>query len=343
MSSRKQSPGMWRRARRGLFSLVAIAVLALLTVVVANSALLFRITTGGDGTPTAPLLIAHRGVHQPFDTVGLTNDTCTAARSLPTDHHYLENTVPSMRAAFALGASVVELDVQLTRDGSLAVFHDWTLDCRTDGSGVTHEATWSELRLLDIGYGYTADGGETYPFRGTGVGMMPRLEDVFEAFPGRSFLIEIKSNDPAVGEALVRFFDVHPAWLPAVWGVYGGPRPVSRFAATHPGVRTFTAGSAIGCLTEYVKGGWTGRVPGVCTDATVYAPVNLTWLLWGWPDRFLSRMRAAGATVVMIGPHVPGNVGTRGFDDPGLLSRLPPSFDGYIQTDRIELLGPATR
>ena len=81
MSSRKQSPGMWRRARRGLFSLVAIAVLALLTVVVANSALLFRITTGGDGTPTAPLLIAHRGVHQPFDTVGLTNDTCTAARS----------------------------------------------------------------------------------------------------------------------------------------------------------------------------------------------------------------------------------------------------------------------
>ena len=38
-----------------------------------------------------------------------------------------------MRAAFDSGADVVELDVHLTPDGKFAVFHDWTLDCRTDG------------------------------------------------------------------------------------------------------------------------------------------------------------------------------------------------------------------
>lgn len=36
----------------------------------------------------------------------------------------IENTVESVRLAYNLGARVVEVDVQLTRDGKLAVFHD---------------------------------------------------------------------------------------------------------------------------------------------------------------------------------------------------------------------------
>jgi len=36
----------------------------------------------------------------------------------------LENTVESVRQAYSLGARVVEVDVQLTKDGKLAVFHD---------------------------------------------------------------------------------------------------------------------------------------------------------------------------------------------------------------------------
>ena len=44
-----------------------------------------------------------------------------------------------MQAGFAAGADVVELDVHPTTDGEFAVFHDWTLDCRTDGHGVTRE------------------------------------------------------------------------------------------------------------------------------------------------------------------------------------------------------------
>ena len=36
----------------------------------------------------------------------------------------LENTVDSVRQAYSLGARVVEVDVQLTKDGKLAVFHD---------------------------------------------------------------------------------------------------------------------------------------------------------------------------------------------------------------------------
>ena len=86
-----------------------------------------------------PVLLAHRGIAQRFDERELKNDTCTAARMLPPSHDYLENTIASMRAGFAAGADIVEFDVHPTTDGEFAVFHDWTLDCRTDGHGVTRE------------------------------------------------------------------------------------------------------------------------------------------------------------------------------------------------------------
>ncbi|MEZ4555866.1 MAG: glycerophosphodiester phosphodiesterase family protein [Caldilineaceae bacterium] len=58
----------------------------------------------------------------------------------------------------SLGADVVEFDVHRTSDDQFAVFHDWTLDCRTDGTGVTRDQTLADLQTLDIGYGYTGDG-----------------------------------------------------------------------------------------------------------------------------------------------------------------------------------------
>ncbi|MFP3499262.1 glycerophosphodiester phosphodiesterase family protein, partial [Pseudomonas sp. SIMBA_059] len=79
--------------------------------------------------------MAHRGLAQTFTMEGITGETCTAERIHEPEHPYLENTIPSMEAAFGAGADVVELDVQLTKDGDFAVFHDWMLDCRTEGTG----------------------------------------------------------------------------------------------------------------------------------------------------------------------------------------------------------------
>jgi glycerophosphoryl diester phosphodiesterase len=75
------------------------------------------------------------------------------------------------------GAGIVELDVHPTSDGQIAVFHDWTLECRTDGHGVTREHNLADLKQLDVGYGYTSDDGKTYPLRGTGVGLLPSLDE----------------------------------------------------------------------------------------------------------------------------------------------------------------------
>ena len=46
-----------------------------------------------------------------------------------------------MEAAFGAGADIVEFDVHPTTDGAFVVFHDWTVDCRTNGNGVTRSHT----------------------------------------------------------------------------------------------------------------------------------------------------------------------------------------------------------
>jgi hypothetical protein len=60
--------------------------------------------------PVRPVAIGHHGMG-PY--------TPSANFGLP-----IENTVDSVRQAYTLGARVVEVDVQLTADGRLAVFHD---------------------------------------------------------------------------------------------------------------------------------------------------------------------------------------------------------------------------
>ena len=66
---------------------------------------------------------------------------------------------------------IEQLDVQLTKDNQLAVFHDYDLSMRTNGTGAFSDWNMADLKKLDIGYGYTADNGQTYPFRGQGVGL----------------------------------------------------------------------------------------------------------------------------------------------------------------------------
>ena len=84
-------------------------------------------------------LISHRGVHQTYHRKNLTMTTCTAKRIDNTGHSYLENTLESIETAFNYGAEIVEIDVHPTTEQKgnteiLAVFHDWTLDCRTNAT-----------------------------------------------------------------------------------------------------------------------------------------------------------------------------------------------------------------
>lgn len=65
--------------------------------------------------------------------------------------HYPENTMPALEAAKAAGATTVEIDVVLTRDGEPVLLHDLMVDRTTDGHGFAADLTLAELRRLDAG------------------------------------------------------------------------------------------------------------------------------------------------------------------------------------------------
>jgi glycerophosphoryl diester phosphodiesterase len=283
-----------------------------------------------------PVLLAHRGMAQRFDPAGVTSETCTASRMLPPVHDYLENTIASMRASFEIGADIVEVDIHPTTDGQFAVFHDWTLDCRTDGHGVTREHAMADLKTLDIGYGYTADGGKTFPFRGKGVGLMPSLGEVFEAFPHRRFLINVKSNDPAEGEKLAVVLNGLAPEQRALLMAYGGDRPIDVLRARVPDLKTMSRSSLKACLLRYIAYGWTGVTPESCRTTLVFVPINVAPWLWGWPGRFLDRMASAGSEVFVIGPYHGGDFST-GIDSTQDMERLPVGYSGGVLTNEIGL------
>jgi len=285
-----------------------------------------------------PVLLAHRGLAQTFDLDGVTNDTCTATRIHAPTHPYLENTLASMEAAFRAGADIVEFDIHPTTNGRFAVFHDWTLDCRTDGKGVTREHSLAQLKALDIGYGYTADGGKTLPFRGKGVGLMPSLDEVLSTFPDQRFLIHIKSNDPQEGEQLASYLATLPPAQRAHLIVYGGTLPVQKLRAHLPDMRTMSRASLTQCLLRYIAIGGSGYVPAACHHSLVLVPINAAPWLWNWPNGFLNRMVRVGSMVVVVGPYSPGEF-SRGVDSEAEFAQLPPGFAGGIWTNRIDRIG----
>ncbi|MBX4932048.1 glycerophosphodiester phosphodiesterase family protein [Rhizobium bangladeshense] len=317
---------------RKLFYCAAATALAAAGVYLNNTSLI------AEHRPGKPVLLAHRGIAQRFDETDLKNDTCTASRMLPPKHDYLENTIPSIQAGFAAGADIVEIDVHPTTDGEFAVFHDWTLDCRTDGHGVTREHSMAEMRTLDIGYGYTADGGKTFPFRGRGICMMPTLAQVLSTFSDRRFLINIKSRDPSEGEKLAALLNGLAATRRAGIIVYGGDEPIDVLDRLTPDIKTASRKSLKSCLFDYIAYGWTGVVPEACKHRMMLVPINIAPWLWGWPDRFLNRMKDAGTEVFVLGPYRGGDFST-GVDDPAQLARLPHNYAAGIWTNEIEEIG----
>jgi glycerophosphoryl diester phosphodiesterase len=62
-----------------------------------------------------------------------------------------ENTLKSFRLAKQLGATMVEFDVGLCKDGIPVVIHDDTVDRTTNGKGTVKNISLPELQALDAG------------------------------------------------------------------------------------------------------------------------------------------------------------------------------------------------
>jgi glycerophosphoryl diester phosphodiesterase len=120
-----------------------------------------------------PRILAHRGLSKEFP----------------------ENTLLSFRKAVDLGVDVIETDVHFTRDNKFVVVHDDRLERISDGEGDVSERTLDELKKFDAAYNFTTDGGETYPYRGSGLTFLS-LQELLEEFPEQRFNVDLKGKDP---------------------------------------------------------------------------------------------------------------------------------------------------
>ncbi len=97
---------------------------------------------------------------------------------------YPENTLAGFQAAIDANADMVELDVQLSRDGQIVVIHDAELNRTTNGKGTVASRSLADLKKLDAGSWF-------HPrFRNERI---PTLEEVLDLAANRIMInIEIK-------------------------------------------------------------------------------------------------------------------------------------------------------
>ncbi|PUA79877.1 glycerophosphodiester phosphodiesterase family protein [Nocardioides currus] len=128
------------------------------------------------------------------------------------------NTMYAFKRAVDLGADMIELDVQSTKDKKLVVLHNSTLDETTNATGKVVKLPWRQVKKADAGYWFVRGEGTThdakdaaYTLRGARDGerriegysradfRVPLLKEVLKAFPKVPINIEIKgtSDDDA--------------------------------------------------------------------------------------------------------------------------------------------------
>ncbi|HEY0043262.1 MAG TPA: glycerophosphodiester phosphodiesterase family protein [Allosphingosinicella sp.] len=288
-------------------------------------------------TPSGKLiLVAHRGIAQPLSEDAGTGPCAATRIRAPEDNLYIENTLPALNRAARLGAGAIAGDVQRTRDGHLVLFADRALDCRTNGKGPLRDKTLAELKALDVGYGYTPDNGKTYPLRGRGIGGMPTVEEALREVSSKRLIFNFLDDDAADADALLAAFSRTGLKLDTRYGFHGAPAPLARLKTLAPQAWTFSRSAPGPCLADYTKLGWTGFVPGSCRGATVSLPLDAQWTLWGWPNRFQSRMASADARLIMFGP-----AAAQGITAPEQLDAVPRDYRGYLWIEDFYTVGRA--
>ena len=146
-----------------------------------------------------PEIIAHRGGKQ----------------------NWPENTVCAFGQNVAQGISTIELDVQVTQDGQVVVYHPDDLSQWTNSSGPISSKPAAEITELDTSVKYT--GTDTYKtvcsVEDTEI---PLLTDVLSGFPQTQFIVDMKSPEtqrlvdslvatiPVADWSRLRFYSTNP-------------------------------------------------------------------------------------------------------------------------------------
>jgi glycerophosphoryl diester phosphodiesterase len=291
------------------------------------------------GQVNAPLvLVARNGFAQPVADGA--SGPCAAVQMALPGPLIIENSLHGMHEATRLGARGFALDVRRTADGQLVVFRDPTLDCRTNGRGPVSARTLAELRRLDFGFGYTPDGGRSFPLRGRGMGGIATVPDILQSVRSGRLIFILRDPDPALAEPMAQALRRAGTEVQERVGLIGPEPVIARLRALLPGIWTFSREASEACLAAYRSSGWTGFVPEECRDTVVALTTDTDWRLWGFPYRFYQRMAGAGTEVMTVGGFDSDGVPT-GLTQAEQLGDVPRHFRGLLWVEDMQNVGRA--
>ncbi|WP_369686012.1 glycerophosphodiester phosphodiesterase [Mariniflexile sp. AS56] len=112
--------------------------------------------------------------------------------------HLAENTIESIKKALALGVDGIEIDVHRCASGQLVVFHDFTIDRMTNGTGEVSKQTLNQLKQAEV----------------KGRCQIPTLSEVLTFVDNKCLVnIELKGQDTAAeASRLIAFFVDKKGW-----------------------------------------------------------------------------------------------------------------------------------
>jgi len=133
-----------------------------------------------------------------------------------------ENTLAAFAEAIRLGAQMIELDVQMTKDHQLVIMHDDKVNRTTNGRGQVSKFTLSKIKKLDAGKWKSRN------FKGERV---PTLKEALDIMPRNIYInIHLKGGEDlgiATAEAVISADRIHQAVIACTKEAAKGVRQVN--------------------------------------------------------------------------------------------------------------------
>ena len=124
--------------------------------------------------------------------------------------------------------------------------------------------------------------------------------------------------------------------------ILGDDAAVAAVKQVKPVAWAFSISGSRLCAADYRLSGTWGSVPASCQNGTILLTLDdLGYTLWGWPNRFLDRMRNANVRVIIAEDVVDGRI--KGLTDVNQYGDIAESFHGHIWVENIQDLGPALK
>ena len=116
-----------------------------------------------------------------------------------------KNTIETIKNCQQVNSNwIIDLDLQLTKDGEIILFHDDNTFRRTGEDFNVSDCTLDEIKQLNTGYYFKVN--NSYPYRENSI-KIPTLNEVLHQFITAKYIFDIHTNNPKIIDKLIAIID----------------------------------------------------------------------------------------------------------------------------------------